>query len=276
MMRFPKTAERASSHGQPWPRVVGALALAVLAACGVIVLVIPGRADSPTSLESRSNWVLAGALPASIDFPGDWGYSVTGPLQRTRAWDTVSSSTPQTGVPRAVYAPAGCANIPKILDHSGARFGPSVGVDRYTELNVHPAAFIDSDATGELDEQGPRASLAIWVVPKGPARIANYVDWLGRCGSYHVTNYDGDGKFKSQRNVQTAVEGRSADGPEASVTVTRTFIPVGNRKAAATYQVSYYAVRGVILECSIYKMDGPDRSLMQRRAAETLRRLRAL
>lgn len=260
----------------PRDRSVGAVALAVLGACGVLVLVIPPRASWLPSLEARSNWVLAGALPASNDFPADWGYSVSGPLQRTGVWDTVSSSTPQPGVPRAVYAPAACRNIPKMLDHSGASFGPSVAVDRYTELRVNSAAFLDSDATGEPDDFGPRARLAVWVVPGGPARITDYVDWLGHCGSYHVTNYAGDGKFKSERNVQTVVEGRSASGDEAAVTVTRTFTPVGNRKPPATYHVTYHAVRGVILECSIYQMDDPDRSLVQRRAAETLQRLRAL
>jgi hypothetical protein len=175
-----------------------------------------------------------------------------------------------------VYAPAACTRIPKILDHSGASFGPAVGVDRYTELRVNSAAFTDSDATGEPGEIGPTARLTIWVVPDGPARIANYVDWLGRCASYHVTNYDSTGRLKSERTVSTIVDKRTADGADAAVTVTRTFIPVRNRKPSATYHVSYYALRGVILQCSIYQMDGPDSGLVQRRAAETLRTLRGL
>jgi hypothetical protein len=267
---------RLLAPGSSWPRAVGAAALTVLAACGVIVLAVPSHARSLTSLESRSNWVLAGALPASNDFPADWGYHISGPLQRTGAFHANTTSTPQPGVPRAVYSPIACTRIPKILNHSASNFGPSMSVDRYTRLSAATAAFVDSDATGELDEQGPRAQLAIWIGSGGPALIADYVDWLGRCDSYHVTNYDGTGTFKSERNVHTVVEGRPPDGADAAVTVIRTFAPVSGHKPSATYYVTYYAVRDVILECTIYQMDGPDRSLVHRRAVETLQRLRAL
>jgi hypothetical protein len=255
---------------------VGAAALTVLAACGVIVLAVPSRAHSLTSLESRSNWVLADALPASNDFPADWGYHISGPLQRTGAFHANASSTPQPGVPRAVYSPTACTGIPKILNHSDSNVGPEMSVDRYTRLSVATAALMDSDATGELDEQGPRAQFAIWIRPGGPALIADYVDWLHRCDSYDVTNYDGTGTLKSERNVHTVVEGRSADGADAAVTVTRTFAPVSGRKPATTYSVTYYALRDVILECTTYQMDGPGGSLVHRRAVETLQRLRAL
>jgi hypothetical protein len=255
--------------------VVGAVALAVLGACGVIVLTIPPRAHSSTSLASRSDWVLAGALPASRDFAIGWGYGISAPLRRKPMPDNVMSSTPEPGVPRAVYAPAACTNIPKILDHSGAALAANLAVDRYTELVPHKARLTNADATGELGEVGPNAGLGIWVVPDGPARIANYVDWLGHCGTYHVTNYDGDGHVTNERTVKTVVEARSANGADAAVTVTRTFTTMGSSDPPATYYVSYYAVRGVILECTIF-MDGTDRDLVQRRAAETLQRLRAL
>lgn len=273
ILRLLARRERGGCRGQPWPRVVGALALAVLGACGVVVLAVPSHV---TSLESRSNWVLAGALPASNDFPADWGYHISGPLRRTGVSHANATSTPQPGVPRAVYAPTACTNIPKILNHSDSDFGPEVSVDRYTRLQVAAAAFMDSDATGELDEQGPRAQLAIWVGASGPALIANYVDWLRRCDSYHVTNYDGSGTLKSERNVHTVVENRSADGADAAVSVIRTFAPVSGRKPSSTYYVTYYAVRGVIVECTAYQMDGPGRNLVHRRAVETLQRLRAL
>jgi hypothetical protein len=274
-MRFAKAAERSGTRGRPWPRVVGAVALAVLGACGVVVLVAPARSKAPPSLASHSNWALARALPAGRDFPADWGYGVSGPLRRSPIPDTVVSSTPPPGVPRAVYAPAACTKIPTMLDHAGASMGPIMSVDRYTELQVNPTAFMDSEATGEIDEVGPRAGITIWVAPDGPARIANYVDWLGHCDSYHVTNYDGNGRLKNERTVKTVVEARSAAGANAALTVTRSFTVIGNPARSATYHVGYYALRGVILECHIF-MDGPDRDLVQKRAAQTLQRLGAL
>lgn len=274
-MRFAKAAERTGTRGQPWPRVVGAVALAVLAACGAVVLVIPRHASAP-SLASRSNWVLAGVLPTSHDFPADWGYSLHGALRSTAIADTPTSGAPQPGIPRAVYAPEPCTPIPKMLDHTGAAMGPGMNVDRSTTLRAAYAALADADATGERSPTGPNADLTIWVVPDGAARIANYVDWLGRCGSYQVTNYDGDGTFKNRRHVHTVVEGRSADGADAAVTVTRTFITPGDRQPLVSYHVTYYALRGVILECASHDMKSADRDLVQRRVAETLRRLRAL
>jgi hypothetical protein len=273
-MGIAQTAGRAGTHGQPWPRVVGAMALAVLGACGVIVLVVPPRASSSTSLELRSNWVLAGVLPASHDFPADWGYSLYAPLRRTPISDEVAPSTWRQGVPRMRYGPAACINIPKILDHLGAGVGPGVGIDHYTTLQAAEPGLMDDDATGQRSESGPNASLHIWVVPDGLARISNYVDWLGRCGSYQVTNYSQDGAVKNKRIVTTVVEERAVNGAEAAVTVTRTFTTPGSRQPPLTYHVSYHALRGVILECSIYDMDGADRDLVQRRAAETLQRLR--
>ncbi|OBF91775.1 hypothetical protein A5791_14755 [Mycobacterium sp. 852002-51163_SCH5372311] len=275
-MRFAKAARAANANGQLWPRVVGAAALAVLGACGVIVLVIPSRASSPPSLDSRSNWVLASALPASSDFPADWGYSLRASLRPTRVSDDDAASDWRPGVPRARYGPPACTTIPKILRHTGAGLAAQQGVDRSTQLSAREAGLMDDDATGRHDESGPNASLVIWVVPDGPSRISNYVEWLGRCGSYQVTNYNQDGAVKNKRSITTVVGARSANGAEAAVTVTRTFTTPGSRKPPLTYHVSYTAVRGVIFECSIYDMAGPDRDLVQQRADQTLKRLRAL
>ncbi len=275
-MRFATATQPAGARGQPWPRVVGAIALAVLGACGLIVLVVPPRGRPATSLVSRSNWVLAGALPASHDFPADWGYSLYAPLRRTPVSDNYLATDWRPGVPRMHYGTAACAAIPKILDHSGEGVGPRLSVDRSTQLWAQEPGLMDDDATGQRGESGPNASLAIWVDTDGPARIANYVDWLGHCGSYQVTNYNQDGSIKNKRIVNTAVEGRAVNGPGASVTVTRTFTTPDGRTAPMTYHVSYYAVRGVILECSIYDVTGADSELVQRGAAQTLQRLRAL
>jgi hypothetical protein len=272
-MRFTKAAERPRTRGQPWPRVVGALALTVLGACGVVVLVTPPRAKSAPSLQTRSNWVLAGALPASRDFPTDWGYGLYGSLRPSRVSDDTAASPWKQGIPRTRYAPGACTSVPKILDHSGAALAAGLSVDRYTRLQAHSAGLMDDDATGQRGELGPNARLNIWIVPDGPLRITNYVDWLSRCGTYQVTNYNQDGRVKSQLTVKTVVDVHAADGTEAAVT--RTFSTTVGRYRSATYHVVYFAVRGVIVECTIF-MEGADRDLVQQRTAQTLQRLRAL
>lgn len=64
----------------------------MLGACGAaLVLTAPpaNQARAAASLLSRSNWVLATALPASQDVPADWGYSLTGRLRRAVSPSTV-------------------------------------------------------------------------------------------------------------------------------------------------------------------------------------------
>jgi hypothetical protein len=268
----------AIARSLPGPRLVGAAALLVLGACGVALLVSPAHS---ASLASRSHWVLATALPTSGDFPADWGYQLSGWFPRAQTSATTESSTPPPTGPRAVYAPAACSTIPKLLSRSGAALAAKAGVDRYTESFIYSAQLWDAPATGESDRLGPNAELFIWVVPDGPAQIANYLDWLHHCGSYQVTNYGFGGRFKNRRTVTTAVESRSPDrtaaGGAVAVAVARTFTTTaGDSEAPATYHVSYSAVRGVILECTIYNFDGADRDLVKQRAAATLARLRTL
>src|SRR5262249_45380180 len=99
-MRFTKAAQRAGTRGRPWPRVVGAIALPVLGACGAIGMVVPSPASPPTSLGARSNWVLAGAMPAGHDFPADWGYALYAPLLHTPMADSGQPGMWREGVPR--------------------------------------------------------------------------------------------------------------------------------------------------------------------------------
>lgn len=58
-----------------------------------------------------------------------------------------------------------------------------VQIDRDVQVFGQDAP-LDAAATGESDERGPNARFALWAVADGPARIANYLDWLNRCGSY--------------------------------------------------------------------------------------------
>lgn len=271
-----QAAEPPAARSQPWPRVVGATAVAVLGVCGAAVLMAaPCPDNAPTHLASRTDWALATALPASADFPSDWGYSLTGRLRRAATPDPSALNAAPRQDPSAVYEPGTCADIPKVLDHAGGALAAYVQVDRYAQLFVQDAAAADFAATGEGHEHGPDARFAIWVVPDTTVWVANYVDWLGRCGSYRVTNYFFDGRVKNRRSVTTQVGMRSADSADAAVMVTRTFATLGSRDPSSTYHVTYYAVRGVLLECTIY-MEGPDLDLVQKLAGQTLQRLRAL
>ncbi|OBK21382.1 hypothetical protein A5634_10180 [Mycobacterium asiaticum] len=274
------SARRASNsvaaRGQQWLRLVGATALIVLGLCAAVLLIrAPGKSTTPTSLAAYTNWTLATALPVSADFPQDWGYSLTGRLQRP-APSTITPSAPSTPNPAAAeYAPDTCGNLPKILDHAGAVLAAFVHVDRYAQLFVQDAAPADAASTGESHEHGPNARFAIWVVPDGPAQIADYLSWLNRCGSYRVTNHFLDGEVKNRREVATSVEARAAEGADAAVTVTRRFTPIAGRDPASTYHVEYYAVRGVLLECTIY-LEGAELEQVKQAAAQTVQRLRAL
>jgi hypothetical protein len=263
--------------------VVGAVALAVLGACGATLLVIGPRSErakvsgaSSTSLLSRSDWGLATALPTSADFPADWGYSLAGRLRRSAPSGTATSSVaPKPGPAAAVYTPSECGNVPKILNQSGAALAAYVQVDRSTQIYVQDAVPADAAATGERREHGPNSRFAIWVAPDSQARIASYLDWLRRCGSYRVVNYDHVSELKDERTVTTVVDARSADGADAAVAVTRTFTTSGSHDPPSTYHVIYYAVRGVLLECSIY-MEADDADVVKQVAVHTLQRLRAL
>lgn len=121
----------------PSPRAIGAISLAVLGACGAaLVLTAPpaNQARAAASLLSRSNWVLATALPASQDVPADWGYSLTGRLRRAVSPSTVPPAALPNTSRAAVYSPAGCGNIPKILDHSSADLAAYVQIDRDVQV----------------------------------------------------------------------------------------------------------------------------------------------
>lgn len=263
-----------------WPRIVAAVALSVVGTCGVAVLVsppYPSTEPPSASLASRSNWVLATALPTSADFPADWGYSVTGQLRREAApTGPVAKPASARPSPGADYLPASCGAIPKLLDQSsGAALAGYVQVDRDTQIWAQDAAPPDAAATGEGREHGPNARFAIWVVPDAAARIADYRYWLRRCSSYRVTNYDYSDEAKNERAVTTVIQAAAARGAEAGVAVTRSFTTVTSHEPPSTYHVEYYALRGVLLECSIY-MEGADADMVKAVAARTLRKLQAL
>ncbi len=270
---------------QRWPRAVSIAALAVLGACGVTLQMIPPCSHAgatSVSLAARSNWALARALPASADFPADWGYSVAGLLRREAGTTAPSAKPAANGIrqaAKAAYTPAACGTIPQILDQSGGgALAAYVQVDRFSQIWAQDAEPPNANATGERAEHGPNARFGIWVVPDPSAQIADYQDWVSRCGSYRVANYDYASEVTNERDVTTVVDATGtteAKGADAAVTVTRSFHLNGSPNPPSTYHVAYYAVRGVLLECAIY-MDDTDVELVKRVEAQTLQRLRAL
>lgn len=257
-----------------WPRAVGALAMAVLGACGLTVALRAPPSHSAASLAGRSNWALAAALPKSSDFPADWGYGLAGELQRSTPTVAPAPNTaPQ--LPSAAYGPPACGSIPRILDHREDARGPHVTVDRYKQLVALEAGLADADATGERHEIGPYATFMILVVRDGPAEIAEYAEWLRRCGSYRVTNFGRNRQHKNDRTVTTVPDDSWPGGADAAISVTRSFVTVGSQDPPSTYHVAYYALRGIVLECSIY-MEGPDVDVAKRLATATIQKLRAL
>jgi hypothetical protein len=254
------TVERSAAR---WPRVVGAVALAVIGACGVTLLVIPAR---PANLISRSNWDLATALPSSRDFPANWNYGLEGTVRRQAKPSTTASRPRGAGAPTAVYAPADCGNVPTILGlYETSRFAAIVHVDQSTDEVASATVF-------SSDEPDLNARFIIWPVPDGPALIANYLDWIGRCDSYSVSSAVPGNQITDVRTVTTTVDTHSAD----AVAVTRfSDETAGTQNPSSTYHVMYYAVRGVLLECAT-NLHGSDVDLVKRLAAQTLQKLRRL
>jgi hypothetical protein len=258
-----------------WPAVVGAAAFVVLGVCAGMVLIAAPPAGQRPGLASRSNWALAAALPPAEDFPADWNYTISGALRRILTPDSVASSgVPRPG-PRAVYEPSACTDIPSILNHFGAALGPQVGVDESHDLVAANAELTDALATGQTSDQEFNAYIQLWVVPDGPARIANYVAWLSRCGTYQVTNYGFQGELLDTLSATTAIDSRVTDGADAAAAVSITFAVVSNPSLHRTYHVVFYAVRDVVVECRMY-MQGKDIDVVKRRATQTVQKLRAL
>lgn len=236
--------------------MVGAVALVVLGACGATLVAIPAR---PASLLSRSNWNLAQALPTYRDFPSDWNYALQG-LVRRRPLPL------RAAVPAAVYAPSDCGNVPKILGlYDAIHFAAMVHVDPSKD-DIASATVLSSD------EPDHHFRFIIWPVPDGRSLIADYLDWIGRCGSYSVSSTDPTSYITGTRTVSTTVVSHSGD----AVAITRVSAETDDSQGfSLKYHVIYYAVRGIVLECAT-NLAGADVDLMKKLADQTLHRLRTL
>jgi hypothetical protein len=244
------------------PRTAASAALLVLGLCGALVVALPAR---PILLRSLSNWELATLLPGRDDFPASWNYSLRGALRRADP----DRATPWPTRHPPVYRPAACGPVPEIARlFDGPGYAAAVHVDHRTEQIARPVLQAS-------DEPDPNARFVVYPVADGTAMIATYVDWLGRCGTYHVTVADPVSGADEPRVVVTTIDARSAAGDDAALEVTRltTVTAVGPLRTTV-YHVGYHWVRGVLLECAT-NLSGADREVANRVGAQTLQKLRA-
>jgi hypothetical protein len=217
-------------------------------------------------LRTLPNWELAQLLPNVHDFPPDWNYSLQGSVHRTDpehapAWPSSSAAA-------RAYTPHECAQLPKIAELFGRPgYAALVHVDRQTDEIARSVLMSE-------DEPDPNARFVIWPVTDGSAMITNYVDWLGRCGTYHVTSTAAGSSTEDVRTVATTIDARSADGADAALKVTKsTTVSAPGPSHTMVYHLTYYWVRGVLLECAT-NLDGSDVDVVNHVGAQTLQKLR--
>lgn len=244
-------------------RLLGALALLVLAGCGVAAALSVG----PTaSLVGRSAWVLATTLPGGADFDPDWAYSVNAPL----AYATTPVPAPATAPGGPVFSPPHCAPLPDVLVIPGTRVASATAESEPRGLAIAVAAPAAA-ATGFIDSPRPDITFRIWVPEDAPASIQRYRDWLAGCGSYEVDFTDPGTSAHRHGTISTVIDTDPDVHAEAAVTVTRGL----TESDTHTQHVGFYAIRGLLLECST-SMGADQIDQLNRLCVRTAERLRAL
>ncbi len=243
-------------------RGLAAVALATVGVCGLLLLMVPP--PSVNSLLSRSNWELATALPAIDAFPADWNYDLWSDIVQPTPAATTGSGPLTTRGSVSQSVPAGCGDVPTLV-------GLYDGVSRSAAM-VHVDLRTDEIAKAILassDEPEPNARFVIWRKPNGAQLIADYLGWIGRCGSYRVTSPPPDNHTTT---VTTTVSVESVTGTDAAVIATRSSI---SSEDSQTYHVMFYALRSVVLECAT-NLTGDQVDMVRRLADQTLHRLHTL
>jgi hypothetical protein len=243
------------------PRAVSAIALTVLGACAATIVALPAP---PESLRALSNWQLAELLPAADDFPPDWNYGLAGVVHRS-APDHTPGAAP---APARNYVPPSCSPDPAIAELDSGIGDARVYVDRNTDEIAR------AHLLGE-ENPDPHAEIVIWAVPDGPARIAKYVDWLHKCGRYNINSLDPLHHTPRTNAVTATVNSHPVDGDDVSLAFTRSSTPTAPKAGSAIVtHVTYYWVRGVLLECST-NLSGAGGDVVNHVVAQTLQKLRA-
>lgn len=253
------TASRTPRRAAWGPRAVSAVALVVLGVCAATIVALPVHSDG---LRSLSNWQLAGLLPAASDFAADWNYGLSGVVHRTAPAAGSAPAPPE-------YVPATCRPDPEIAElDRGAGGAARVYVDRDRD-EIARAHYLGE----EFDD--PHAEIVIWAVPDGVARIAKYVDWLHMCGRYTMKSLDPLHHTPRASAVSTTIDRQPGGGGESSLAFTRSSAPTAPVPGPAIVtHVTYYWVRGLLLQCST-NMSGADGDVVDHVVAQTLQRMRA-
>lgn len=248
------------------PRSVCVVALVVLGTCGATILGFPAR---PVSLRSLPNWELAKLLPGIQDFPADWNYWLRGSVRQNHPDNATPPPGGAASVPASASTPRECGQVPKIVELFGSPGDAAmVYVDRQTD-EIARAALISSDAPD------PNAHFAIWKVTDGPTMIAEYVDWLARCGSYRIASTPAGSANEDVRTVTTTIDSQTGGGSDTALAVTKsTTGTVRGASRAVVYHITYYWVRDVLLECAT-NLVGADLDAVNHAVAQTLQRMRA-
>jgi hypothetical protein len=242
------------------PRALSAIALTVLGVCAATIAALPAR---PESLRSLSNWHLAELLPTADDFPPDWNYGLTGAVHRS-----VPGHAPRSApTPARDYVPPSCGPDPAIAElDSGTGDAARVYVDRDTDEIARPRLL------GE-ENPDPHAEIVIWPVSDGRARIAKYVDWLHTCGRYTINSLDPLHHTPRTSAITATIDSRPVDGDDVSLAFTRSSTQIAPRPGSAIVtHVTYYWVRGVLLECST-NLSGAVGDVVNHVVAQTLQKL---
>jgi hypothetical protein len=240
---------------------VSAIALTVLGVCAATIAALPVR---PESLRTLSNWQLAELLPTADDFPPDWNYGLSGVVHRSVPGDAPRSAP----FPARDYVPPSCRPDPAIAElDSGTGDAARVYVDRATDVLAPPRLL------GEGDPD-PHAEMLIWPVSDGPARMAKYVDWLHKCGRYTINSLDPLRHTPRTNAVTATIDRRPVDGDDVSLALTRSSTQTAPRPGSAIVtHVTYYWVRGVLLECST-NLSGADGDVVNHVVAQRLQKMR--
>ena len=250
------------------PRLVGALALVVLAGAGAADLLIPAR---PASLVGQSNWALAQTLPTQDEFPAAWNYRISGAVGFATPRPAPDTGGAESQLPTADYTPGECGALPAAL--LPAWQAPELHIDRTPVGVARARAFwAGMVAAGDRHDAEPNAEFTI-TAPADPAGLVDeYLDWLGRCGSYRVSVFDPSTDRRTARSAVTSVEHPAAG---AALTVTQGFLDDADDARPHEYRLSLYPVRGLLLTCRT-SFVGADADRIDALAAETARKLAAL
>lgn len=171
-----------------------------------------------------------------------------------------------------MFSPPHCAPLPDLLVIPGTRVASAIAESEPRGLAIG-VAVPASAATGFIESAHPEMAFRIWAPGDAPASIDRYRDWLAGCGSYDVDFPDPRTGAHRHGTISTVIDADPDIPAEAAVTVTRSLTAADT--PTHTQHGGYYAIRGLLLECST-SMGSDQIDQFNRLCARTAERLRAL